>query len=97
MLRRRPSARSGVKRHLVRWPDGMLTAADDGAVVTIDELRDGLQAGRYFRAARSASGDDCTSEVLAEVIRSAVPDVDTSMLALQDPLLRLLGEADGRS
>lgn len=98
MLRRRRSSRRVPIRRLLRASDGTLTEVDGGAVVTLGELRDGLQAGRYFRVTRAGTDVDCTNEVLAELIREAVPDVDSSVLAIQNPLLRLLGgDFDARS
>lgn len=73
-----------------------MTGVEDGTAVTIEELREDLQSGRYFRATRVDTGVDCTNEVLAELIRSAVPEGDPTTLQLSNPLLRLMGEDDAR-
>ena len=86
MLRRRPAPRRAPTRHLHRVADGALTADETGAVVTLAELRADLQAGRYFRAVRSDTGLDSTNEVLAEVIRHVVPDVEGPTILAQNPL-----------
>jgi hypothetical protein len=41
--------------------------------VTAAELRQDVRDGRRFRARDSRSGDDCTYEVLAEVVWGAIP------------------------
>ena len=97
MLRRRPSVRQDQKRLVRRGADGSLFDVEGGTPVTVEDLRAGLKAGRYFRATEADTGVDCTNEVLAEVIKSSVPEIEASMTALYHPLLRLLGDHDARS
>lgn len=93
MLRRRPAPRQLPTRVVRRAPDGSLSDVGTGSTVTIAELRDDLQAGRYFQAVRSDTGLSCTNEVLAELIQSAVPDDASASVLADHPLLRLLGGA----
>lgn len=43
----------------------------------MSELCDDVRSGRYFRVTRHTSGEDCTQEVLAEVIVAGVPKPGT--------------------
>jgi hypothetical protein len=42
--------------------------------VSLGELLDDLRSGRPFRVTRRSSGANCTVEVLAEVLYSAISD-----------------------
>ena len=94
MLRRRPGVRQVEKRLVRRAADGSLSDLKDGRPITVDDLRGDVKLGRYFRATDAETGSDCTNEVLAEVIKTAVPAIEASLLTLYQPLLRLLGEDD---
>lgn len=93
MLRRHPGPRRAPDRLIHRAADGALSDVETGTAISLDELRDELQEGRYFRATRSDNGVECTNEVLAELIRNSLPAVESSLDALPHPLLRLLGAA----
>jgi hypothetical protein len=58
------------RRELVRDSDGTLRDVAEKRRIGIDELRDDLRAGRYFRARTQATDADCTHEVLGEVLRA---------------------------
>ncbi len=61
--------RSRLPRHeLVRDSDGTLRDVNDRRRIGIDELRDDLRAGRYFRARTESSDADCTHEVLCQIL-----------------------------
>ncbi|MBB5957166.1 hypothetical protein FHS29_003759 [Saccharothrix tamanrassetensis] len=60
------------RRVLRRERDGSLFDPDEQRAVTAEELLDDLRAGRRFRAHRRSTGADCTVEVLAEVLGSAL-------------------------
>jgi hypothetical protein len=71
LTRRRP--RSDLpRRRLRKESDGALFDVDERRRIGLDELRDDIRAGRYFRAVRHSSGEDCTQEVLAQVLASGV-------------------------
>ncbi|MGM1059046.1 hypothetical protein [Saccharothrix sp. Mg75] len=59
--------RRRTRRVLRREPDGSLTDVD-GRVVALGELLDDLRAGLCFRAHRRTTGQNCTVEVLVEVL-----------------------------
>jgi hypothetical protein len=72
MPRRRP--RSALpKRRLRQESDGSLYDVDERRRVELSELCDDVRAGRYFRAARHTSGENCTQEVLAQVLAAGAP------------------------
>src|SRR5436305_14283639 len=72
---RRTARRSKLpRRELVRDSDGTLRDVTENRCIGIDELRDDLRGGRYFRARTQSSGADCTHEVLSAVLVSgAIP------------------------
>lgn len=97
MLRRRPqTAAGGPARRVRKEADGTLVDTVSGEPVTIEQLRSDLLAGRFFRARRADSLEDCTNELLAEVIMAAVPEDDLSSTTLSTfaPLLQALGRLD---
>jgi hypothetical protein len=53
---------------LVRDSDGTLRDVTEKRRIGIDELRDDLRAGRYFRARTQSTDADCTHEVLGEIL-----------------------------
>jgi hypothetical protein len=91
MLRRRPGGRRVPPRTVLRTADGALCDAATGETVTLADLRNDMQAGRYFRATRDDTGTDCTNEILSELIRDAVPDIPPVGVTQANPILRLLG------
>lgn len=72
MSRRRPRS-TLPRRRLRRENDGSLFDVDERRRIEIAELADDVRSGRYFRAARHSSGEDCTQEVLAQVLTSSLP------------------------
>jgi hypothetical protein len=60
------------RRRLLREPDGSITDAEEQRPVTLEELLDDLRSNRSFRVHRRTSGANCTVEVLAEVLYSAL-------------------------
>jgi hypothetical protein len=46
---------------------------DERRRVELSELVDDVRSGRYFRAARHTSGENCTQEVLAQVLAAGTP------------------------
>ncbi len=56
------------RRELVRDSDGTLRDVTDRRRIGIDELRDDLRAGRYFRARTESTDADCTHEVLGQIL-----------------------------
>lgn len=72
MSRRRPRS-TLPRRRLRRESDGSLFDVDERRRIEPSELADDLRAGRFFRAARHSSGEDCTQEVLAQVLASSLP------------------------
>jgi hypothetical protein len=56
------------RRELVRDSDGTLRDVAEKRRIGIDELRDDLRAGRYFRARTQSTDADCTHEVLREIL-----------------------------
>jgi hypothetical protein len=56
------------RRELVRDSDGTLRDVAEKRRIGIDELRDDIRAGRYFRARTQSTDADCTHEVLGEVL-----------------------------
>lgn len=72
MSRRRPRS-TLPRRRLRRENDGSLFDVDERRRIEIAELAEDVRSGRYFRAARHSSGEDCTQEVLAQVLASSVP------------------------
>jgi hypothetical protein len=76
MSRRHP--RSALpRRQLRRESDKSLYDLNERRRVEISELCDDVRSGRYFRVVRHTSGEDCTQEVLAEVIVAGVPKPGT--------------------
>jgi hypothetical protein len=61
-------------RQLRRESDGSLYDLGERRRISAAEIRDDIRAGRRFRAVRHDTGADCTSEVLAEVLRGALAD-----------------------
>ncbi|WP_119726748.1 hypothetical protein [Thermomonospora amylolytica] len=57
-------------RRLRRETDGRLFDLDRRRFVDPAELGDDVRAGRPFRAHRQGTGEECTNEVLAEVLRN---------------------------
>ncbi|WP_414944248.1 hypothetical protein [Amycolatopsis sp. cmx-11-32] len=60
------------RRLLLRDVDGGLRDPHTRCEVTIEELIDGLRAGKTFRVRRDSTGADCTGEVLGEVLRTTL-------------------------
>ena len=60
-------------RALCRDSDGRLYDLEGHWPITTDELRADVRSGRRFRAYRHDTGDDCTYEVLVEVLAAALP------------------------
>ena len=72
MSRRR--ARSALPtRRLRRESDGSLYDLDERRRIETTELADDIRAGRHFRAVRESSQQDCTQEVLTQVLTAALP------------------------
>ncbi|MFI9005828.1 hypothetical protein ACIGNX_01175 [Actinosynnema sp. NPDC053489] len=61
------------RRDLLRDLDGTLVDTRTNLVVDVRDLLDDLRAGRPFRAHRR-NGDECTVEVLAEVLGGVVAE-----------------------
>jgi hypothetical protein len=76
MSRRHPRS-SLPRRQLRRESDRSLYDLDERRRVEMSELCDDVRSGRYFRVTRHTSGEDCTQEVLAEVIVAGVPKPGT--------------------
>lgn len=72
MSRRHPRS-SLPRRQLRRESDKSLYDLNERRRVELSELCDDVRSGRYFRVTRHTSGEDCTQEVLAEVIVAGVP------------------------
>ena len=72
MSRRHPRS-SMPRRQLRRESDKSLYDLTERRRVEMSELCDDVRSGRYFRVIRHTSGEDCTQEVLAEVIVAGVP------------------------
>jgi hypothetical protein len=71
-MRRRP--RNPLpKRRLRQESDGSLYDVDERRRVELSELCEDVRSGRFFRAARHTSGENCTQEVLAKVLAAGVP------------------------
>lgn len=76
MSRRHPRS-SLPRRQLRRESDKSLYDLNERRRVEMSELCDDVRSGRYFRVTRHTSGEDCTQEVLAEVIVAGVPKPGT--------------------
>jgi hypothetical protein len=76
MSRRHPRS-SLPRRQLRRESDKSLYDLNERRRVEMSELCDDVRSGRYFRVIRHTSGEDCTQEVLAEVIVAGVPKPGT--------------------
>jgi hypothetical protein len=63
---------------LRRESDGSLFDLDERRRIELTELADDIRSGRYFRATRHSSGEDCTQEVIAETVLSALPTVSSA-------------------
>lgn len=61
------------RRRLRQESDGSLYDVDERRRVEIAELVDDVRSGRFFRAARHTSGENCTQEVLAQVLGAGAP------------------------
>jgi hypothetical protein len=72
MSRRHPRS-SLPRRQLRRESDKTLYDLNERRRVEMSELCDDVRSGRYFRVTRHTSGEDCTQEVLAEVLVAGVP------------------------
>lgn len=72
MSRRSPRSKLPARR-LRRESDGSLFDVDERRRLELAELCDDVRAGRYFRAVRHSSGEDCTHEVLSEVLAVGLP------------------------
>lgn len=81
------------RRRLRKETDGALFDVDERRRIELDELRDDVRAGRFFRAARHSSGEDCTQEVLAQVLASGVPKPQGALAGLGPLVSSLLGGA----
>jgi hypothetical protein len=91
-MSRRPPRRSPLpKRRLRREGDGSLYDLDEHRRIEPAELADDVRAGRYFRVARASSGEDCTQEVLSQVILQAAPGSRTGGAGLGSMLTSMLG------
>jgi hypothetical protein len=66
------------RRRLRQESDGSLYDVDERRRVELVELCDDVRSGRYFRAARHTSGENCTQEVLAQVLAAGVPKAPQS-------------------
>lgn len=77
MSRRHPRS-SLPRRQLRRESDRTLYDLNERRRVEMSELCDDVRSGRYFRVIRHTSGEDCTQEVLAEVLLAGVPKPGTS-------------------
>ena len=76
MSRRHPRS-SLPRRQLRRESDKSLYDLTERRRVEMAELCDDVRSGRYFRVTRHTSGEDCTQEVLAEVIVAGIPKPGT--------------------
>jgi hypothetical protein len=81
------------RRRLRKESDGALSDVDERRRIGLDELRDDIRAGRYFRAVRHSSGEDCTQEVLAQVLASSVLKPQFGAGGLGSVVSSLLGGA----
>lgn len=60
-------------RRLRRSADGRLFDMDERRPVTLEDLAEDVRAGRPFRAYRRHTGEECTNEVLLQVLRHVLP------------------------
>jgi PHB/PHA accumulation regulator DNA-binding domain len=70
--KRRDPVRGLPLRVLRRESDGRLYDVTQGRPVMASELRQDVRDGRRFRAEDARSGDDCTYEVLAELVWGSI-------------------------
>lgn len=70
---RRASRSPLPRRRLRQESDGSLYDVDERRRVELVELVDDVRSGRFFRAARHTSGENCTQEVLAQVLAAGAP------------------------
>ena len=75
-----PAAAGTLERTLSRESDGVLHDAAARRHVGLDELRQQVRAGGVFRVQDRATGGDCTFQVLAAVLGTAVPAPVRSLL-----------------
>lgn len=66
------------RRRLRQESDGSLYDVEERRRVELSELVDDVRSGRYFRAARHTSGENCTQEVLAQVLAAGAPKAPQS-------------------
>ncbi|MFD6337729.1 polyhydroxyalkanoate synthesis regulator DNA-binding domain-containing protein [Streptomyces sp. NPDC060131] len=67
-----PPTGTGAERHLVRTEGGQLFDTFMCRPVTVEELADDVRRGRRFRVREGESGGECTYQVLAQVLLTAL-------------------------
>jgi hypothetical protein len=76
---------------LRRETDGLLFDIDERRRVELGELRDNIRDGRFFEAVRHSTGEDCTHEVLNEVLLLTLPKPPIDGAGLSSLASTLLG------
>jgi hypothetical protein len=82
-------------RRLRRESDGTLFELDEHRRIELGELADDVRSGRYFRAARHSSGQDCTHEVLAQVLATGIGEPGAAFAPVTDWMGKALGQLAG--